>query len=169
MLWSKFGDEFLEENSPLEKRLIGILISDFRTLRYVTPSWVILPLLTAKSSVCFNPILYIAMNPQVSIYNFNQNTYIAKRKVAFWIPIWFFSSEVLSKDSSNRETRRNWNVDGPGLIVKAYESISSIATTLTTTMTMMMTTIWWKLLMKMVLRGKYEKVSDQHSPKGFKY
>ena len=33
---------------------------------YVTPTVVVIPLLTAKTSVCWNPILYVAMNPQVS-------------------------------------------------------------------------------------------------------
>ena len=31
----------------------------------VTPALVVVPLLCAKATVCFNPILYIAMNPQV--------------------------------------------------------------------------------------------------------
>ena len=33
---------------------------------FVNPSIVVIPLLAAKSSVCWNPVLYIVMNPQVS-------------------------------------------------------------------------------------------------------
>ena len=33
--------------------------------RYVTPTIVVIPLLAAKTSVCWNPLLYVAMNPQV--------------------------------------------------------------------------------------------------------
>jgi hypothetical protein len=32
---------------------------------FVPPEVVVIPLLTAKTSVCWNPILYIALNPQV--------------------------------------------------------------------------------------------------------
>ncbi|XP_059087850.1 rhodopsin-like [Tigriopus californicus] len=31
---------------------------------YVTPAVVVIPLMTAKSSVCWNPVIYVAMNPQ---------------------------------------------------------------------------------------------------------
>ena len=33
---------------------------------YVSPTVVVIPLLMAKTSVCWNPIIYIAMNPQVN-------------------------------------------------------------------------------------------------------
>lgn len=37
---------------------------------YVTPAVVVIPLMTAKSSVCWNPVIYVAMNPQVSSFTF---------------------------------------------------------------------------------------------------
>ena len=39
----------------------------FFDFRYVTPTIVVIPLLAAKTSVCWNPLLYVAMNPQVSL------------------------------------------------------------------------------------------------------
>ena len=38
---------------------------------YVSPSVVVIPLLAAKTSVCWNPIIYIAMNPQVTCLRCN--------------------------------------------------------------------------------------------------
>ena len=35
----------------------------------MSPTVVVIPLLTAKTSVCWNPILYIVMNPQVNDFN----------------------------------------------------------------------------------------------------
>ena len=50
---------------------------------------VVIPLLAAKSSVCWNPILYIAMNPQVRqsyITNFNNTTIIRKKCYGVFSP-----------------------------------------------------------------------------------
>lgn len=34
----------------------------------VSPAAAVAPSLLAKSSVCYNPIIYVVMNPQVNIY-----------------------------------------------------------------------------------------------------
>eukprot|EP00095_Tigriopus_kingsejongensis_P002849 snap_masked-scaffold442_size170051-processed-gene-0.6 protein:Tk02849 transcript:snap_masked-scaffold442_size170051-processed-gene-0.6-mRNA-1 annotation:"hypothetical protein TcasGA2_TC007259" len=42
----------------------GEFVPETSGLTYVTPAVVVIPLMTAKSSVCWNPIIYVAMNPQ---------------------------------------------------------------------------------------------------------
>ena len=49
---------------------------------YVSPTVVVIPLLTAKTSVCWNPIIYIAMNPQVHLLT-KYILYVAKVALIF--------------------------------------------------------------------------------------
>ena len=42
---------------------------------FVNPVFVVLPLLASKSSVCWNPMLYVVMNFQVRMINSSQKVY----------------------------------------------------------------------------------------------
>ena len=61
---------------------------------YVSPTVVVIPLLTAKTSVCWNPIIYIAMNPQVNNFSKTQIDYfwtkIVKLSIFFFVVSWRF-------------------------------------------------------------------------------
>ena len=60
---------------------------------YVSPTVVVIPLLTAKTSVCWNPIIYIAMNPQVNNFSKTQIDYFWTKIVKlsiFFVVSWRF-------------------------------------------------------------------------------
>lgn len=54
------------------------LLSQFGDPNYVTPAMAVVPALVAKSSICYNPLIYVGLNTQVHLlciyYNFVFNS-----------------------------------------------------------------------------------------------
>lgn len=71
---------------------------------YVSPTVVVIPLLTAKTSVCWNPVLYIAMNPQVFVF---QDIYQIQQKCLFT----YFESRFRAPPLLRGVSRQNFFVN----------------------------------------------------------
>jgi c-opsin len=59
---SYFSPAFLVAWTPYS---VFALIEQFGDPSLITPAFAVLPALIAKSSICYNPLIYVGMNSQV--------------------------------------------------------------------------------------------------------
>lgn len=67
------------------------LIKQFGPTDYIGPGMAVLPALIAKSSICYNPIIYVGMNTQVGLSFANSHRQKLKQLIQLISSFFFFA------------------------------------------------------------------------------